>query len=235
LILSSCNNQDDYSSSRASNLNIITKKTIISDDEDRKSPESFLPEGFVIFEKIMGDLNNDGMKDCVLFIKGTDKSMVLNDEYKGRLDKNRRGLIVLFQTKNGYEIAAKNYACFSSENEDGGVYYPPDLDIEIEKGKLYIVYRHGRYGYWKYNFRFQDSHFELIGYDYSSTRGPIINQETSINFLTKTKITKVNTNEDPDQITGDEVFKETKKNIELKNCIKLSEISDFDKLNFYDL
>ena len=30
----------------------------------------FLPEGYVVYEKIYGDLNNDGLDDCVVIIKG---------------------------------------------------------------------------------------------------------------------------------------------------------------------
>ena len=132
-------------------------------------------------------------------------------------------------------MAVKNYTWFSSENEDGGVYYPPDLDIQIEKGKMFILYSHGRYGYWRYNFRYQNSDLILIGYDGSSNSGPIVNRETSINFITKKKILKENINEDPDQITGDEIFKETKKNVSITNQFKLSQIKDFDELDFSEL
>jgi hypothetical protein len=188
-----------------------------------------LPKGYVIFEKINGDLNKDGIEDCVLVIKGTDTSKVVTDEYRGKLDRNRRGIIVLFDKKDHYELAVKNYDCFSSENEDGGVYFPPELTIEIKKGNLFINYGHGRYGYWQYTFRHQNSDFELIGYDESSDRGPVVDSKTSINFLTKKKQRKVNTNENAEG--GDEAFKETWKSINVKRLIKLSEIKDFDELD----
>ena len=44
-----------------------------------------------------------------------------------------------------------------------------------------------------------------------------------------------NINEDPDQITGDEIFKETKKNVSITNQFKLSQIKDFDELDFSEL
>ena len=96
-------------------------------------PISFIPKEYVIFEKVFGDLNMDGLPDCVLIIKGTDKTKIINDEYRGKLDRNRRGIIVLFKKNDHYDLATKNYDCFSSENEDGGVYFPPELSVEIKK------------------------------------------------------------------------------------------------------
>lgn len=239
LVIYSCSeqekNQKSIPNTNNSNSQIDITENPNAINEQKKSPSDFIPEGYVIFDKVLGDLNKDGMEDCVLIIKGTDKTKIIKDEYHGKLDRNRRGLIILFNNKNGYELAAKNYSCFSSENEDGGVYYPPELIVLIEKGNLFIHYAHGRYGYWRYNFRFQNSDLELIGYDGSYNSGPIVNTETSINFITKKKIIKENINEDPDQITGDEIFKETKKNVNVKNTIKLSEIKDFDELDFSEL
>lgn len=188
----------------------------------------FIPKGYVIFDKIYGDLNKDGLDDCVMIIKGTDNSKIINHEYRGKLDRNRRGIIILFKKNDSYIIALKNLSCFSSENEEGGVYFPPDLTIEIKNGHLYINYSHGRYGYWQYNFRYQHADFELIGYD-RSNGGVVIEKETSINFLTKKKQEKVNTNNDA--IGGDEVFKETWSSIKIDSLIKLATIKDFDELD----
>lgn len=200
--------------------------------EIKDNPTDFVPAEYVLSEKKYGDLNKDTFDDCVLIIKGTDKSKFVTDERRGELDRNRRGIIVLFKVDNGYQLASKNYDCFSSENEDGGVYYAPELSVEIIKGKLNVTYSHGRYGYWDFTFRFQNKDFELIGYDSSSNRGPTVLSETSINFSTKIKIVKVNTNQDDDD--AEVVFKQSEKKIDFKNLLKLSEIKDFDELNFYD-
>lgn len=213
-------------------FSILFVTTIYGQNQQGKNPSDFLPKGFVIYERIDGNLNNDNLEDCVLIIKGTDKNRIIKHEYRGELDQNRRGIIILLNKKNHYELAVKNYDCFSSENEDGGGYFQPELSFEINKNNLFINYGHGRYGYWRYTFRFQNSDFELIGYD-ESNGGPVIDSETSINFMTKKKLEKENINENAGG--GEEVFKETWKNINIDKLIKLSEIKDFDELDFSEL
>ena len=206
--------------------------TIISCGAQSKEPHDFIPKGYIEFEKHFGDLNKDGQNDCVIIIKKTDKSNIVINRFDKKVDRNRRGIIVLIKNESGYQLTDRNYDCFSSENEDGGVYYPPELWIEFEKGNLIVQYGHGRYGFWRYIFRLQDSNFKLIGYDSSNNRGPLIEVETSINFLTKKKLMRKNTNENA--IGGDEIFKETWSNIEIENLIKLSEIKSFDELYMYN-
>lgn len=197
-----------------------------------KNPSDFIPEGYLLYKEegmgeIKGDLNKDGLEDIVLIIKGTDRNQIANDEHRGKLDRNRRGIIVLLNKGSHYELALKNYDCFSSENEEGGVYYPPELIVEIKNGNLLVNYLHGRYGYWNYTFRHQNRDFELIGYDRSNNKGPMTESDISINFLTRKLVSRENINENA-QDDGDEVFKETRKNIKIKEFIRLSEIRDFD-------
>src|SRR5690606_18923729 len=148
---------------------------IINCDAQNKKLSDFLPEGYIVFEEYYGDLNKDGLEDCILIIKRTNEDNILLNRFNEKVDRNRRGIIVLFNKGNSYQLADKNYDCFSSENEDGGVYFPPEFFIEVERGNLIVHYGHGRYGFWKYIFRFQDSNFTLIGYDASSNYGPIVN------------------------------------------------------------
>lgn len=201
-----------------------------SNIELKKNPSDYLPKGFIQVEKMEGDLNKDGMNDCVLLIKGTKKEMIVEVEDQGKLDRNRRGIIVLLKHEGGYEQLVKNESCFSSENEDGGVYFPPELSLAIKKGNLLVEYGHGRYGYWSYTFRHSNGHMELIGYDNSENQGPVVMRETSINFLTKKKQVKENTNENAEE-SGDEVFEETWSKIKINQLLKLSEITDFDDLD----
>lgn len=232
LITISCK-KDSKASTKTSNTEVVDLKETPEVEEQavetKKQPADFIPKGYVPFDTIYGDLNKDGVEDLVYIIKGTDKSKFVTDEYRGQLDRNRRGIIVLLNTKSGYELAVKNYNCFSSENEDGGVYYAPELDIEISKGKLYVHYAHGRYGYWRYTFRYQNNDLELIGYDASDHHGPIVLSDVSINYLTRQKIVNQNVNENT--YDGDEIFEKTVSKIERKKLMKLSEIKDFDELD----
>lgn len=192
--------------------------------------EDFIPQGYILYEKVFGDLNKDNQEDCILIIKGTNKENIVKNRFDEVVDRNRRGIIILFKTTNGYQKVTENLECFSSENEDGGVYYAPELSFEVKRGNLVIHYAHGRYGWWKYTFRFQDSQFKLIGYD-ETNGGVVIRNEISINFLTKKKLVRENINEDADG--GDEVFKETWSKIVIDKLLNLSEIKDFDSLEMY--
>ncbi len=217
-------------------LLIIAGTNSFGQPNQKKDPAAFVPKGFVVAEKIQGDLNKDGVNDCVLLIKGTDKKQIVKDEYRGELDRNRRGIIVLFRKNDQYEQVMKNDACFSSENEDGGVYYAPELSIEILKGNLIISYAHGRYGAWKYIFRHQNTDFELIGYDanYQNNLDTdyVTFDEASINLLSKKKLTREVIKVDAN---GKETYKDKWKNIELIKRVKLSEINDFDELQIDEL
>ncbi|WP_053975538.1 hypothetical protein [Mangrovimonas xylaniphaga] len=206
--------------------------SIIACKAQNNEPSNFIPNGYTEFEKYFGDLNQDGLEDCVMIIKKSDPTNIVTNRFGKKVDRNRRGIIVLFNNGNDYQLADKNYECFSSENEDGGVYFPPELWIEIKNEKLYVNYTHGRYGYWEYTFRFQNSNFELVGFDSTSNHGPVTNKKTSINFLTKKKLIKENTNENAEG--GDEIFNETWSNIEIKHLIKISDIKDFDELEMYN-
>lgn len=203
-----------------------SKKSIAP--QQKIKPADFIPKGFVLFNTIKGDLDKDGLSDEVLIVKGTDKSKIIVNRFEERVDRNRRGIIILLNKRGRYELSIRNLDCFSSENEDGGVYFPPELSVQIEKGNLYIQYSHGRYGYWRYTFRFRNADFELIGYDSSNNFGPRIDRKTSINFLTKKKLVKENTNQNAE--SGDEVFKEKWSKLPAKPLVKLSQIKDFDDL-----
>lgn len=196
--------------------------------KDRLKYQAYIPEKYVLFEAVEGDLNKDAKNDLVLIVKSTDPKQWVMDEYRGKLDRNRRGLIVLLNENGKYKKLLQNLSCFSSENEDGGVYFAPDLMLGIEKNKLLVNYGHGRYGWWGYSFRVEGNDLRLIGYESSENHGPYIQSETSINFLTAKKLVRQNLNEDPE---ADPKFKETWRKINFAP-IYLSKIKDFDELYF---
>ena len=100
-------------------------------------------------------------------------------------------------------------------------------------GILIVHYAHGRYGSWKYTFRYQNEDFELIGYD-ESNGGAITESEVSINFSTKKKQIKKYPYGENEEHTN-VVPSETWENIKINKLIKLSEIEEFFGLNFFDL
>ncbi|WP_185146546.1 hypothetical protein [Chryseobacterium bernardetii] len=248
--LQSCKNEKQKSTENKNTENQKTEQSNTpvnpspENTEGKKNPSDFVPKGYVInkyeggisaegWDEIRGDLNKDGLEDAVLIIKGTDKSKIIQDEDRGTLDRNRRGIIVLLNKGNYYELASKNYSCFSSENEDGGAYFAPELSVRIEKGNLHINYGHGRYGNWGYTFRYQNGDMELIGYDSYSSNGPVPQYEVSINFLTKKKLTKDNLNKDDDGNNYEVKYRDTWETIKVNNLMKLSEIKDFDELELH--
>ncbi len=196
---------------------------------DSPAPWSGLvPKGFRVVETIRGDLNRDGRDDVVLLVKASDPDEVVTNGRGERVDRNRRGLVIAFRDRDrdGYQLVLKNPTLLSSENEEGGVYFPPELSVGVEKGALVLHYSHGRYGYWQYKFRYQQGQFVLIGYDRSEHRGPVIESVTSINFSTGKKLNKVNTNRGAQG--GEERFVEQWSRIVVPKPIDLADISDLD-------
>lgn len=194
--------------------------------------KKYIPKGYSLYDTLKGDLNKDGVEDVVLVIQGTNKDMLLPNQWETEIvDKNRRGIIVLLNLNGEYKTVSKNYSCFSSENEDGGVYYAPELYFSIAKNVLYINYAHGRYGHWGYVFRYQNNDMELIGYNSSSSRGPIVLSEVSINFSTKKRLDRENINAERGD-EAEEKFVDTWSTITISELHKLSKIKDFDELYF---
>lgn len=192
-----------------------------------------VPAGYMIVNEIKGDLNKDNQGDFVLIIKGTDSTKIVDDKHRGELDRNRRGIIVAYKSNAKYNAIIMNLDCFTSENEDGYGYLPPDLDVRIDNGNLYINYMRGRSGYWTYTFRYQHSDFQLIGFDRSVDRGPVVQRFVSINFMTTTLLIRENVDDGAEP--GNEIFKETWKRFSLPKLINLSEVDDFDNFDVESL
>ena len=87
-------------------LLLITSFTTITFGQavQGKKPTDFLPKNYVIYEKITGDLNKDGLADCILIIKATNKNSIIKDDNNKLVDRNRRGIIILFNKKDHYDL-----------------------------------------------------------------------------------------------------------------------------------
>jgi uncharacterized protein (TIGR02145 family) len=200
----------------------------------RKIPagyQLYIPDGSIVGDipgEVHGDLNGDGLEDCVLLIRSTDQSNIDNDDPHAP-DKNPLGIMIFFNTGNGYRLVFENRDGIPPPEYDSQMMH--DYSVEIKNGKLYISER-GRYGGEKYTFRYKNSEFELIGFDSYSEKfvSHITEKEVSINFLTKKRLTKVNVSED-DENEDKAVFKETWDVIKMDNPPKLLKSGDFVKMN----
>ncbi len=170
-------------------LLLVLTGSIFGQVEQKQETTNFLPEGFVIYKEIQGDLNGDDVDDHVVIVKGTEKEKIVINRFDKEVDRNRRGILIYLTEIDKNNLVVENLQCFLSENEDGGAYYAPQLSMEIKEGKLYVDYEHGRYGYWSFIFQYRNSDFELVEYDgnYSSH---VIPEEANfdhinINFLNK--------------------------------------------------
>jgi len=176
-----------------------------------------IPAGYRLFEEMHGDLNGDGADDYVLIIKGTDKKNI-----NGEIDRNRRGVMIFFSKGNDYKLVLESRGCLASENENNSVY----ISFEIKKGNLYINYEDNAPRYivrYIYTFRYRNSEFELIGYDYSDE-----NSERSINFPAKKMSDRIRNG-------ASGKFKETWTNLATKEPILLRKIVKLEDYGYQAL
>ena len=211
------------------NFTKASETTKYNSDVDIKQ---FIPKGYILNNindenYIKGDLNNDGKEDIVFLVKNTDKSKIIEHESRGILDRNRRGIIILFNERDSYKIAAKNLNCFTSEFEDGGVYYDSELLLYIENGKLNIHYAAGRYGYNTYQFKYQNNDFNLVEFIENSSNGPVTDTHLLYDFVKMNKIVKINTNENAKDET-EEVFDIKSYKLNITKPFNLIDIIDFE-------
>jgi hypothetical protein len=185
--------------------------------KNAKSPADFVPTEYKILKEVKGDLNKDDLEDYVLVIAG-------------KQDKSDCGIIIAFNKGGDYENVLENRNIFSYE-DNGDEAFNPSVEVAIKKGILGIEWYYMQvrpyYGHLSYKFRFQNSDFELIGYDESHSYGPNTLSAKSINFLSN----KMQTKENKDDDGNSEEFNETWNDIVIKEPIKLRKIAGFDGFN----
>ena len=143
----------------------------------------FLPESTILFSQIEGDLDGDGDDDVVLITKETKSSGIVENDYGDMVDRNRRGLVILETLNEGYRLLLDHRECFESENEDGGVYYAPELYVSIEESQLICGWGHGRYGYWRYIFDYAGGDFALAKYFSQSLDNMGVPDEYEVDYV----------------------------------------------------
>ncbi|CAM4255909.1 hypothetical protein ACPR111641_10750 [Acinetobacter pragensis] len=157
---------------------------------------SFIPKNWKVLEKTQGDLNRDGQADLVLIAEDTHPENIVKNESLGnpQLNLNPRKLMVLLQSKQGYQLAASNSSLPTEGDADSPCLADPlgeSEALKIHNGVLHISLHYWlSCGSWyvtnkTYTFRYQDQAFKLIGYDsndFHRASGDI--SEQSINFST---------------------------------------------------
>ncbi|MHC5224802.1 hypothetical protein [Ignatzschineria sp. LJL83] len=161
-----------------------------------KSLSSFIPDGHYLQNFIKVDLNQDGRTDYLLFTKAMRLDALEENQHGQLVDRNRRGMLALIATNNGYQQIAENLTIFDSEFEAGGVYFAPDLSVDVYNNEITFFYGHGRYGYWFYTFTLQDHSLKLTKFEDHSNRGPDPLSIISVDYLTKQVIYARNITED---------------------------------------
>lgn len=160
-----------------------------------KNLKEFIPRHWKLIAQTVGDLNGDKIVDLAFVLQSTDKkNIVLNDGLGvDTLDSNPRILGIAFRdpASDNYELTLQSDT-FILRHEDPVMNDPFD-GVSVEKnGVLKISFRFWySAGTWymsthDYKFRFQNSRFELIGYESSEThRATGETTGYSINFSTR--------------------------------------------------
>jgi hypothetical protein len=202
---------------------------------------NLVPSGYQVFQELKGDLNKDGLDDYVVMIQG-------------KQNAGRIGIIIAFNNGGNYEVVLENRNSFSYDGdnfeteisngvlnikmEDGTSI---DIEAAIKNGVLNIkrdVAHCGAYcgsgEDYSYKFRYQNSDFEMIGYD-SDLWGrecaacDVGSSNTSINLLGKKMQTKETVTSANDGKTKS--FNEKWDEITIKEPLKLRNIDNFNKFN----
>ncbi|MDQ0593531.1 hypothetical protein QFZ37_001900 [Chryseobacterium ginsenosidimutans] len=123
--------------------------------------KEFQPKGSTIIETVDGDLDGD---------KIPEKVIIYNTVDEGELGKIRE--IQILKKTNGKWTMLEKSRNAVLESNGGGMMGDPYQNMQIKKGILEITQAGGSSWKWGYTdkYRFQNGHFELIGYSSESGR-----------------------------------------------------------------
>ena len=91
--------------------------------------------------------------------------------------------MILLSNGDKYESVVTKKDIFESPNEDGGVYFPPELAVEIKNSELKFFYSYGKYRYWEYVFALDGKDFKLVRYFSSDNNGPVPEYIVLMDFI----------------------------------------------------
>lgn len=152
--------------------------------------EDFVPKHWSAIMKVDGDLNKDSLADTALIVEQENPENISVTEYNDTLNTNPRALLVLFKQENGtYKLAAKNDKGFIEPPKENSSLLDPlgEGDINIKNNTLRLNFQYFfSAGSWyitnvEYVFRYQNSHFELIGVETNSFHRAT-GEETIVSF-----------------------------------------------------
>ena len=152
--------------------------------------EDFVPKHWSAIMKVDGDLNKDSLVDTALIVEQENPNNISITEYNDTLNTNPRALLVLFKQENGtYKLAAKNDKGFIEPPKESSSLLDPlgEGDINIKNNTLRLRFQYFfSAGSWyitnvEYVFRYQNSHFELIGVETNSFHRAT-GEETIVSF-----------------------------------------------------
>ena len=158
--------------------------------EQGNKMEDFVPKHWSAIMKVDGDLNKDGLTDTALIVEQENPNNISVTEYNDTLNTNPRALLVLFKQENGtYKLAAKNDKGFIEPPKESSSLLDPlgEGDINIKNNTLRLRFQYFfSAGSWyitnvEYVFRYQNSHFELIGVETNSFHRAT-GEETIVSF-----------------------------------------------------
>lgn len=158
--------------------------------EQGNKMEDFVPKHWSAIMKVDGDLNKDGLTDTALIVEQENPNNISITEYNDTLNTNPRALLVLFKQENGtYKLAAKKDKGFIEPPKESSSLLDPlgEGDINIKNNTLRLRFQYFFLaGSWyitnvEYVFRYQNSHFELIGVETNSFHRAT-GEETIVSF-----------------------------------------------------
>ena len=158
--------------------------------EQGNKMEDFVPKHWSAIMKVDGDLNKDGLTDTALIVEQENPNNISITEYNDTLNTNPRALLLLFKQENGtYKLVAKNNKGFIEPPKENSSLLDPleEGDINIKNNTLRLNFQYFfSAGSWyitnvEYVFRYQNSHFELIGVETNSFHRAT-GEETIVSF-----------------------------------------------------